>query len=100
MTSTSCFSIASANVNRTEQCVNRITTVKYDFRKWRTPALKKKFMFCYCNEICKEGRCTSVPLYHTGQCKSTGGYLQCPGVGFFRTGAGQNAIPTVIIMFV
>ena len=34
------------------------------------PALKKKCMFCYCNEICKfmsEGRCTSVPLYHTGQ---------------------------------
>ena len=83
MTSTSCFSIARA--------------------------LKKKFMFCYCNIIynfMSEGRSTSVLisvlLYHTGQCKSTGGYLQRPGVGFFRTGAGQNAIhvPTVIIMFV
>ena len=39
-------------------------------------------------------------LYLIGQCKSTGGYLQRPGVGFFRTGAGQNAIRTVSIMFV
>ena len=38
------------------------------------PALKKKFMFCYCNEICKfmlEGRCTSVPLYHTVNLKAS-----------------------------
>ena len=38
-----------------------------------TPSLKKKFMFCYCNEISKfmsEGRCTSVALCHTGQCKA------------------------------
>ena len=28
---------------------------------------------------------------HTGQCKSTGGYLQRPGVGFFfRTGTGET----------
>ena len=83
--------------------MNRSTTVKSNFRKWwNTPALKTKFMVCYCNEICKfmsEGRCTFDPLDHTGQCKSTGGYLQRPGVGFFRSGAGQNAIPTVIIMF-
>ena len=34
------------------------------------PALKKKCMSCYCNEICKfmsEGRCTFVLLYHIGQ---------------------------------
>ena len=41
-----------------------------------------------------------ICLLHTGQCKSTGGYLQCPGVGFFHTEAGENAIPAVIIMFV
>ena len=60
-------------------------------------------MSCYCDELCKfmsAGRCTRIPLYHTAQCKSTGGYLQRPGIGFFRTGAGRNAIPTVIIMFV
>ena len=67
------------------------------------PALKKNFMFCYCNGICKfmsAGRCTCVLLYHSAQWKSTGGYLQRPVVCIFRTGAGQNAIPTVIIMFV
>ena len=41
-----------------------------------------------------------ICILHTGQCKSTGGYLQRPGIGFFRTGAGENAIPAVIIMFV
>ena len=41
------------------------------------------------------------PHKHTGQCKSTGGYLQRIGVVFFfRTGAGEKAIPTVIIMLV
>ena len=37
---------------------------------------------------------------HTGQCKSTGGYLQRPGVGFFPHQNWRNAKPTVIIMFV
>ena len=39
-------------------------------------------------------------VHHTGKCKSTGGYLQRHGVGLFRTRAGQNAIPTLIVMFV
>ena len=74
--------------------MNRSTTVKSDF-----PALKKKCMFCYCKEICKfmsEGRCTSVPLYHTGQEVTYNALVSA----FFRIGAGQNAIPTVIIMFI
>ena len=35
--------------------------------------------------LCRKAGAHVFPLYHSGQCKSTGGYLQRPGVGFFFT---------------
>ena len=49
----------------------------------------------------KKKKTVAVKLHlHTGQCKSTGGYYTALASALFRTGAGEIAIPTVIIMFV
>ena len=67
------------------------------------PALKKSLCFVIVTKyvsLCREAGAHLFPYITLVNVKSTGGYLQWLGAGFFRTGAGHNAIPTDMIKFV